>query len=215
MAVARLTPSGALDTSFSGDGKQTVAFNLTSRFGFDEASAVAIDGQGRIVLAGSAQFSGQDSDMAVARLLANGTLDTSFGVGGKTTIAFDRVAGGFDVAFALRIDAFGRIVVVGSAQRNSAFDTDMAVTRLNANGTIDSTFGAGGRTTISFNSAARGNSSFATAVALDAQGRIVVGGSARFFSPDLDFALARLTSDTLLVGPGIGPVPIGGTVTFN
>src|SRR5439155_927583 len=157
-AVARLTPGGQLDTSFDGDGRRTVGIDIP-RAGDDLATDVAIDAQGRIVVGGYAEvdstfFSGTDYDFAVVRLNANGSLDTSFSGDGKQTIAFNRGGAGFDVANALAIDSLGRIVLVGSAQRNSAIngvaDNDMAVARLNANGTIDSTFAVGGKTTISF-----------------------------------------------------------------
>jgi uncharacterized delta-60 repeat protein len=204
MAVARLTPSGKLDTTFSGDGKQTVAF-VFGHASHEEANGVVIDPLGRIVLAGDA-----NGDMGVARLLANGSLDTSFDGDGKQTVAFDRGGGFHDVAYALAIDPLGRIVLVGSAERNNNHDYDMAVARLTANGTIDSTFGVSGKTTISFAGGLRGNSSLATAVAIDAQGRIVVGGSTRFFSPDYDFALARLLSTASLSAH-----PFGGGQALN
>jgi uncharacterized delta-60 repeat protein len=208
MAVARLTPGGKLDTTFSGDGKQTVAFDLPHPIDFSAANAVAIDPQGRIVLAGSSVVRGHGDDMAVARLLANGSLDTSFGGGGggRQTIGFDRGGGLNDVANALAIDPFGNIVIVGTADRDSHFNTDMAVTRLKANGALDSNFGVGGKTTVSFNGALPGNPSFAAAVAIDAQGRIVVGGSAKFFSPDFDFALARLLSTQPLNTHPVGSI---------
>src|SRR5262249_3024760 len=127
-AVARLNPDGSLDTSFDGDGKQTVAFDL----GFsnsDTANSLAIDPQGRIVLVGCGQRRHGDYDFAVARLNPDGSLDTSFDGDGKQTVAFDRGGGNNDQAFAMAIDAQGRIVLAGSAQLDITND-DFAVARL-------------------------------------------------------------------------------------
>ncbi|HYE57977.1 MAG TPA: hypothetical protein VD948_05705, partial [Rhodothermales bacterium] len=77
-AVARLTSAGALDTSFDTDGKQTIAFGS----GHDVGSTVALDGSGRIVVAGYAGMGSTGNDFAVARLTSAGALDTSFDTDG-------------------------------------------------------------------------------------------------------------------------------------
>ena len=79
MGVVRLTSDGALDTSFSGDGKVTVSFDIAD-FNADVAEGVAIDGSGRILVAGRAfDSSGGGYDSAFARLRDDGSLDGSFG----------------------------------------------------------------------------------------------------------------------------------------
>ena len=74
-AIARLNADGTPDSTFSGDGRQTVDFG-----GADIANAVAIQPDGKIVIAGQG---GGGNDMAVARLTSTGGLDTSFGSRGK------------------------------------------------------------------------------------------------------------------------------------
>src|SRR5262245_28550639 len=93
VAVARLTPAVTLDTTFDGDGKQTIGFGGTDEF----ARAVAIDSLDRIVLTGST-YNGSNKDFAVARLTIAGALDTTFDGDGKQTIAFGT---GEDLAYAV------------------------------------------------------------------------------------------------------------------
>ncbi len=93
-AVARLTADGRLDPTFGAGGKLTVAFNLGGR-NIDAASEIAVDASGRIVVVGTAEFA-FDADgrarthIAVARLTADGMLDTTFGAGGS--VRFDEAS---------------------------------------------------------------------------------------------------------------------------
>ena len=80
-ALARYNPNGSLDTTFSGDGKQTTDFG-----GVDVANGVALQGDGKIVAVG--QRGGTASDFALARYNPNGSLDTSFSGDGKQTTDF-------------------------------------------------------------------------------------------------------------------------------
>ena len=109
-ALARYNPNGSLDTSFSGDGKQTTDFG-----GSDGAAGVALQGDGKIVAVGST--SAGDGDFALARYNPNGTLDTGFSGDGKQTTSF----GGngdpprrVDFALGVALQADGKIVAVGA-----------------------------------------------------------------------------------------------------
>ena len=76
-ALARYNPNGSLDTSFSGDGKQTTDFAGSD----DEATGVALQSDGKVVVVGRTGFGspfGNSFDFAVARYNPNGSLDTSF-----------------------------------------------------------------------------------------------------------------------------------------
>ena len=108
-AIARYNPNGSLDTSFSGDGKQTASFLTTA-----EANGVAIQGDGKIVVVGT----GVDnidggSEGAIARYNPNGTLDTSFSGDGTQTTDFGLGEGAQATGLAIQGD--GKIVIVGSA----------------------------------------------------------------------------------------------------
>src|SRR5262249_4188594 len=155
---------GSLDTTFSGDGKQTIHFGA----GDDRAFGVAIDNFGRIVLAGYTQVSGNNFDMAVARLTPSGNLDTSFSFAGKPTIAFNRFGPQDDEATDVAIDSSGRIVLGGFAQF-SGNDYDFAVARLNASGTLDTSFSGTGKRMIAFDIINGGHDDRANAVTIDRQ----------------------------------------------
>ncbi len=104
-AVARLTPSGTLDTTFDGDGKQTI--NFTSQW--DYGWSVAVDSLDRVLVAGYSYSNGA-YDFSVARLTVTGALDTTFDGDGKQTIDFGADT---DVGLSVAVDASDRVVVAG------------------------------------------------------------------------------------------------------
>src|SRR5262249_13035007 len=131
--------------------------------------------------------SGQN-DFAVARLNADGSLDTSFNGTGKVTIDF-----GFDdqaTAVALQ-PSDGKIVVAGFGNQ-SAGSASFLAARLNTNGTLDTSFNGTGKQSVSFGATDR-----AYAVATPADGKIVLAGSTQTSgpTPPTSFAVARLNGD--------------------
>src|SRR5262249_19628606 len=143
-------------------------------------TSMVIDAQGRILVAGSAQFGPTDYDFAVARINPDGYFDTSFGWQGKATVAFDMGGGDRDVANGIALDSQGRIVLAGNVSYyNPNIYMLMGVTRLTSDGWLDYGFGPYGRTTVYF-APVFGNGyqtvQLANAVAVDAQDRIVVAG---------------------------------------
>jgi uncharacterized delta-60 repeat protein len=131
--------------------------------------SLAIDGSGKIVVAGYSN-NGTDYDFAVVRYNSNGTLDSSFGTLGKVTTAIGTDS---ELAFDVAIDGNGKIVVAGY----SIFATieDIAVVRYNSNGTLDSSFGTGGKLTTDIG----GGSDQARSLTIDSNGKIVVVGSSQ------------------------------------
>jgi uncharacterized delta-60 repeat protein len=118
--VARLTAGGAIENSFDGDGKQTIDFGSSN----DEAIAVAVDTQDRVVAAGFT-LSGPGFSFAVARLTVAGALDSSFNGDGKQVIAF---GGDLDFGNAVAVDSLNRVLVAGYT--NNGSENDFAVARL-------------------------------------------------------------------------------------
>lgn len=187
--------AGALDTSFSGDGKQLIAIPM-------HATGIAIQSDGKIVLAGPAPTDTL-SNFAVARLNRNGTRDTSFGSDGKVITQFSN-ASGTPTAVAIQTD--GKIVVAGTCYPLVSFSHgDFCLARYNQNGTLDLNFN-GGRIVTNFGQfGGSGAEDFINAMALQPDGKIIVAG----FS-DLDvgrrFAIARYnangTLDTTFSGDG-------------
>src|SRR5262249_10112024 len=159
---ARYTANGTPDGGFGSGGKVTTDFAT----GFDQAFAVVLQGS-NILLAGVSASSGSASNnFALARYGASGLLDNTFDADGKLTTAFLVPAGA--TAQALVVQPDGKIVVAGSSGLpNGPFGNviyDFAVARYNSAGTLDTSFGSGGRVTTDFG----GNTDEAFGVALQA-----------------------------------------------
>ena len=160
---------------------------------FDVVDSAAIDSQDRVVVVGSRNVGGDDYDVHVARLLSTGGADLTFNGFGSNTIAFDRGGANADFGHGVAIDAQDRVVVVGQAERGSALDTDFAIARLRANGTLDDSFGPNtgaqaGSVIVPFDLRSQGRTDVARAVAIGADGGIVVAGTVR----DHDLGILRL-----------------------
>lgn len=146
------------------------------------------------------------------RLLSGGNLDATFGAGGITTTDF---AGRNDAGRSIALQSDGKLLVAGSKQ-GSDFRSDFAVARYNADGSPDTTFGAGGKVTKDL----AGLNDIATGIAVQADGKIVVGGYGTITSGN-DFALVRYNGDgSLDDGSADDSTPgdsfgTGGVVTFD
>ncbi|MGA7732768.1 MAG: S-layer homology domain-containing protein [Chloroflexia bacterium] len=178
-ALARLTSSGTLDTTFDTDGK-VVGLRDTS------ANAVAIDTSGRILAAGRDSAAGNDSNFALARYDTNGTPDPTFDGDGWLTTSFGPL--GQEVVRDLALTQDGKIVAAGLG-----YDTtyDFALARYNPNGSLDNSFGAAGKVLTDL----YGHADGIDAIALDAVGGLVAAGLCECLHlPERPFALARYTS---------------------
>jgi uncharacterized delta-60 repeat protein len=178
-ALARYDTNGTLDMSFGGDGVVTTAISAD----FDHAYAIAIQPDGRILLAGAGSLLG-NYDFALARYLPDGSLDTSFGTDGVVTTA---IGSSEDIAHSVAIQGDGGIVVAGSSV-NGANDRNFALVRYNADGSLDTSFGGDGVVTTAFGS----DDQIAYSVAIQPDGKIVAAGY--FYNgADEDIAVARYT----------------------
>jgi uncharacterized delta-60 repeat protein len=162
-ALARYNPNGSLDTSFGSGGKVATAFGPSQ----DGANAIVSQPDGKLVAAGYS-LNGANYDFALARYNADGSLDTSFGSGGKVTTA---IGSGNDSAFALALQPDGKLVAAGDSF--NGVDRDFALARYNVNGSLDTSFGSGGKVTTWIGS---GNDS-TYALAVQPDGKLVAGGS--------------------------------------
>jgi len=179
-ALSRYNLDGGLDGGFGSHGKVLTDFGAT-----DSARAVAIQPDGKIVAVG---YSGSGLySFALARYNTDGSLDTSFGSGGQILTAF---GSSYSVALAVAIQSDGKIVAAGYSNVNHT--DDFALVRYNPDGSLDSSFGSGGRVLTDFG----GHEDEAYAVALEPDGKIVVvGGRGSRTSGRYDFALARYEPD--------------------
>ncbi len=191
-ALVRYNPDGSLDTSFDGDGKLTTDFSG----GGDIAYAVAIQPDGKILVAGVNNALASSEGVALARFNTDGSLDPTFGVGGRV---LTDVSGGGEAAFGIVLQPDAKIVAVGFAERANSAASDGVILRYDSNGMLDPTFGSNG-VVVTEVLAAR-------AVALGLDGRIVVAGSASApGNPGGIFAVARFLKsgalDTSFDGDG-------------
>jgi uncharacterized delta-60 repeat protein len=152
MLAVRLLASGAPDTSFGTGGFTWIAYDQGGSL-FDGANAIAVDSMGRIVLAGSFDniFS---TDMAIARLLPNGQIDTSFGLMGRASVNYgsdhstlNRTAAH---ASSVAILPGDRILLAGDAgiAGPSSYTSPGTAVELQANGDLDPRFGDSGIWTV-------------------------------------------------------------------
>jgi uncharacterized delta-60 repeat protein len=178
--------AGALDTSFATNGKAVTGLGAD-----DYAEAMAVQPDGKLVVAGHANMGGTTgTDFVLVRYLRDGAIDTTFGTGGKVSTDID---GGSDQAFAVALQADGKIVVAGSNDV-SPKGKSFALVRYNADGSLDATFGTGGKVVTSFGS----QSDTAYAVVVQPDGRIVAGGHTNTATRGVDFALARYQANGAL-----------------
>ena len=186
-AVVRLNADGSLDPTFGSAGKVTTRLRNVN----DRLHALVLQADGKIVVGGESydgSIGGTHFDFALVRYRADGSLDTGFGNGG---IVYTQIGPSADSCWALALQSDGRIVAGGNSY-NAATDHDFALVRYNANGTLDTTFGSGGKVTTTI---LPGSNSWDVlyALALSPDGKITAAGHTTNIG--WDFALARYGSD--------------------
>jgi uncharacterized delta-60 repeat protein len=195
-AVDRITvPDGNFDNSFGTAGTAIADFG-----GQSTAHGVALQPDGKIVVAGNADVNSTGAnDMAITRLLPNGDVDGSFGIGGRVLID----VGSYDSAQDVAVQPDGKIVLAGFF-RSGPPNADFGVVRLNPDGTLDNSFGSGGKASVDFGSVDIGE-----ALAIQPDGKIVVAG-ATAVSGKAVIGVARLQGDSVQGGGGGGGGAAGG-----
>jgi uncharacterized delta-60 repeat protein len=192
---------GDLDTTFSGDGKQTTDF-----FGnTDGVNGVAIQADGKFVVGGFAETAAGTYDFALARYNPNGSIDNNFDGDGKVTTDFQ---GDDDIIAAVVIQTDGKILVAGYAS-TPAGAQDLALARYNPDGSLDNTFSGNGKLVTDIN----GGDDLAAGMAVQTDGKIVIAGAADT-DTTYDFVLARYNTngglDTTFSGDGKVVTDFGG-----
>lgn len=181
-AYTGVLAAGDLDPTFGNGGKVTIQNTFLP-------TGLAIQSDGKIVIASSSSL-GSAGDWILTRLNSDGSLDTSFGVGGKVTTNI----GNFDYYPTLTLQSDGKILATGGS------DGDVAIVRYNSDGTLDTSFDGDGKVITDF------GFSEGRDITVQADGKIVVAvgdidpGSS-FPKPTegealiRDFTLARYNSD--------------------
>lgn len=179
MALSKYTDDGVLDPSFGSSGKTTVSVGSGSSYCF----GVVVQPSGKIIAVGYASV--LSSDIAAVQFNADGTVDIAgFGTNGKTTIDINSSS---DYGYAGALQSDGKILIAGSAHFGGG--SDFAAVRLNADGTLDTSFDFDGKVYY-----AVGPSLDEARTVQQTNGRIVLAGSS-YNGLDYDFSLLRLFSD--------------------
>ncbi len=205
-AVARYNANGSLDLSFGGGtGIVTTPISV----GHDGAWAVAVQTDGRIVVAGEAYVDPNTSTTAfgIARYNTDGSLDMSFDGDGIRTV----VVGIRSPAYAMTLQSDGKIVIAGDSTAVNGGPISATVVRLNPNGSLDVSFDTDGIAT-----AQVGSFDNIRTVAIQEDGKILIGGYA--FTATADIAVVRFnangTLDTSFDGDGKVTTPIGTSAEY-
>ncbi len=169
-----LASGSHLDNTFDGNGKLVATISS----GDDVAHDVAIQADGKIVVVGGSAGGAENS---VARFNPNGSLDTTFGVGGKVSIAIGNPCGNTCGAQSVAIQSNGKIVVAGSS--SGLFGASIFIFRLNPDGSMDITFGVNGIRQLP-------NIYRVTSVVIQPDGKIVAVGTDSTF---IDWFICRIT----------------------
>ncbi len=173
--IVRLNANGTLDAAFDGpggSGNGAVAIPVSTGAGHDEAADLALQPDGRLLVAGRCDRLGSQ-DFCVVRLNANGSFDTQFDGEGSADGVVVVSAAGTDTVTAMALQTDGRIVIAGTCTSSLA---PFCVVRLNSDGSLDTSFdstsNANGRITFTMPNA----SSTPQTVSVQANGRIVMSG---------------------------------------
>ncbi len=187
-ALARYMPDGSLDTTFDTDGKVTISMGDTT----GPAEAIAISGNGKITVAGHAVSTGSPGFFALARFLADGSLDPSFDGDGKVTTPFDE---GSSYATSLVLQADGKLVAGGYVDTGTSTAPDeFALARYLTDGSLDTSFDEDGKVTTTF---PQSGSTKMYDMAVAPGGELIAAG-ATAASVNYAFGLARYSADGAL-----------------
>jgi uncharacterized delta-60 repeat protein len=171
--LARYHANGSLDTTFGAAGTR-----LTNISGFDYATSVVEQSNGKLVVGGTTN----SADFAVVRYSSDGTVDTTFGTAGVTTIDFSAATDSVRNIIALPDDS---ILLAGTTDSGSA--ARFAVSKVTSSGILDTTFGISGKVTVTFG----GTWEWLGSMDVNSSGKIVLGGYTDVNGND-DAALVQL-----------------------
>lgn len=187
-ALARYNPDGSLDTTFGSGGRVLITLDA----GGDLLDSVAIQPDGKIVVGGALNQNNANLAFLVARFNSNGTLDTSFGNGGRMVTTFGDASAQVN---SLVLQPDGKILVAGQSGFGSYSElNDFALARYKTDGSLDPTFGNGGKLKTHFPGETN-TGSRATEVLLAPDGKIFATGSYKTEVIQRQFAAARYMSN--------------------
>jgi uncharacterized delta-60 repeat protein len=182
--------AGTLDTTFGTNGKVLISNTINNTI---QANDVAVQSDGKIIVVGYVINANANADYSVIRLNPDGTLDTTFGVGGKLSLNILN----YDLAEKVIIANDGKIYVGGTSGSNSIYSgVNFTVVRLNSDGSYDTSYGSNGKAVVNFS----GNYNFFRNMTLQNDGKLLVCGknTVDVTGNYSDFAIARFSADGTL-----------------
>lgn len=182
-ALARYQADGGLDDAFGNNGTVITDFGPND----EEIHDMALQPDGKIVVAGIVHGLYPNPNMGVARYNTNGTLDESFGTEGKVDIKFSE---GESRAFSIALQSNGKILAAGDVSKGDEFE-NFALARCLPDGSLDSAFGVEGKVVTDMESIY----DYANTCLLQQDGKIVLVGSAYGSASGSKIALARYNGD--------------------
>lgn len=187
----RFDSTGTLDNTFGNGGIVYTDFGNQFYDATDRGFSVTVQSDGKILEAGWTDSAIPSSDFALVRYNNDGTLDTTFGTGGKVTTNFGSATGAVICSLAIQTD--GRILGAGYSGFGGV--GHFALARYNSDGSLDNSFGLGGKTTTVFGSNAGNESDKGYSVAIQTDGKIVMSGMSYNINTGYDFTLVRYNDD--------------------
>ncbi len=170
-----------------------------SVYGNSEATTMAQLADGKLLVAGSTWVNNSDG-FYIARLNLDGSIDTSFGGNGFTEV--DISPAGLDIPYDIAVQADGKIIVAGTA--NIENGGDIALLRLNADGSVDTSYGTNGIVTTDLRGA-----EFGFGITLQNDGKLLLTGTANG-----DLILLRYLDNGILdnsfANSGVATIDLGG-----
>lgn len=183
--VMRYLPDGTPDPGFGTAGY--VRYNLNpATSAAEEAESIILLPDGSILAAGQAEDSIGDDHMVVLKLTAAGIPDPTFGIQGVKWIPLG--IGMYDIGYSIKAQFDGKLLVAGYCDNGN--DSDFLIVRLNADGSVDNSFGTNGRATFDFTA----DSDIGYRMILQPDGKIVFGGYSKTTPQNYDFKIIRLNN---------------------
>ncbi len=197
-SVLRYTVTGALDPTFSGDGRVDLSVSASTS---DAVTGITLQNDGKVVVTGHSTFADGSRHAVVARFLADGSPDTSFDTDGVVNVNAANLEYSLTGSSAqaipsdVAVQTDGKIVVGGQVRRNTSNKNDGLVVRFNADGSLDTGFGGNGVVAVQ---ATTTESTNFTGLEIQPDGKIVAAGGRVVSGFDFQCVVARLTTSGAL-----------------
>jgi uncharacterized delta-60 repeat protein len=189
--LARFNADGSLDQTFGNNGSAETTFGDQTA----AARAIVVQADGKIIVvgvSGAGPYS-ELNDFALARYNSDGSLDQTFGTGGKVRTHFPGVGNTGSSATSVALQSDGKLVVGGYRKQSDRTPHEFALARYNSNGTLDSAFGQSGKVTTRLGL----GDAYSFGLVLQSNGRIVLAGYSTT-TLDHDFSLVAYTANGTL-----------------